>query len=134
MPWETECKTSIGSQAVTRICTAGCTETNRATASGQKMHGGTVQRGDGDVAADGAAQFVDIAAEPCEVVQCVPRVAQHEPAGVSQPHTVRAALKQRCAEMVLQLQNLPVDGRGGDMEALRGTADRSKFSHRLEVT
>ena len=99
----------------------------------EEVHRQAVQGGDGHLTADDAAQVVDVAAQPGEVVQGSLRMAQHEPPGVGQPHAVRAPFEQRRAEMVLELQDLPVDGRRGDVQPFRGTADRPFLGHRLEV-
>ena len=100
---------------------------------GQEVHGQAVEGGDGHLAADDAAQVVDVPAQPGEVVQGVPRVAQNELPGVGQPHAVRVPLEQRGAEVVLELQYLPVDGGRRDVQPFRGAADRPFLRHRLEV-
>ena len=45
---------------------------NRASRLGQEVHGQAVQGGDGHLAADDAAQVVDVAAQPGEVLEGLP--------------------------------------------------------------
>ena len=100
---------------------------------GQELHVQTVHGGDGHGTADDAAQLVDVAAQPGEILQGGACVAQHQLPGIGEPHAVRSPLEQWRAEIVLELQDLPIDGRRRDMKPLRGSANRAVLGDRLEV-
>ena len=78
---------------------------------GQELDVQAVQGGDGHGTADDAAQLVDIAAQPSEIMQGVSCVAQHQLPGIGEPHAVGPTLEQRRAQVVLEPQDLPVDRR-----------------------
>nr|WP_240929821.1 hypothetical protein [Streptomyces coryli] len=50
-----------------------------------------------------------------------------------QPHAARQALEQRLAELLLQDQDLPVDGRRGDVKSGPRRADRPAAGHLVDV-
>jgi hypothetical protein len=54
-------------------------------------------------------------------------------AGGRQPQTLGRALKQRGAEFLLQIPDLPAQGRLGDLQLLRGACDVQVFRYSYEI-
>ena len=102
-------------------------------ARGKRHHEQAVEAGDADDAALDAAQACQLALDPVELVQRATGVADHQLAGRCQPQPFRQALEQLHAQLGLDLENLPVDRRGGDVQALRCLAYRPGAGGFLEV-
>jgi hypothetical protein len=89
----------------------------------QELDKQRVDRGDRDIAGLDAAQIVDLRPYPLEIEQRVGDVAQQDRAGRRRPHAGRRAIEERGAERRLDLEQLPIDGAGGDVEGRSRLAD-----------
>ena len=121
---------STGSQAITRICTAGRAAMNSATVSGRNcmFRLSTVVMVTEPLTTPRSLSMISV--QPGEILQGGACVAQHQLPGIGEPHAVRSPFEQCRAEVVLELQDLPIDGRRRDMKPLGGSANRAVLGDR----
>ncbi len=92
-----------------------------------------VHRCDRDIARPCALEVLHPQSEPLVVLQGRPHMGDQQLPDRREAQAFGEPVKDLRAEIVLELQDLPVDGGGGDVEMLRGRADRPAARHFIEI-
>ena len=100
---------------------------------GKEVNREAVEGQNGHRAADDPVALVDLPLQPGEVPERGAEVVEDQVPRVGEAHPVRAPFEERGSEVALELEDLPVDGRGGDAQPLRSPPDRALLGDRLEV-
>ncbi len=90
-------------------------------------------RGQAHLAPLQAAQGVELRDDPLVVADGPPEVAAQHPPGLGEAQASADPIEEGDAQRRLELQDLPVDGRGRHVELVRGAADRARLGHRQKV-
>ena len=96
----------------------------------QEVAGNTILTGDGDMPATKSAQIVDLGDGAVEVALEPENVAIEDFAGGGQPDALGKALEQLALQLILELEDLAVDGRRRNVQRFRRLAHRA-VPHRL---
>ena len=98
----------------------------------QKLRG-AFDQSDPDLAPTQALEVVDLRSRFAEVAAEAADGLQKDLAGGCQPKPLRHALEQGQAQLLLQLDDLPVHRGGRDVEVFGGATDRPAPSHLIEI-
>lgn len=101
--------------------------------AGQQVAGHRFDGGDLHMAGAQALQRVQFGTHALHVLQDHGDVAREDLPGSGQAQAAGQAVEQRRADLVLQLEDLPVHRRRGDVQAPRGFADRMAAANHVEV-
>ena len=94
---------------------------------------GQFGRPDGDVAAHQALQRLDLVADAVEIAQGAPHMGREGFAGRRQPHPALQPVEQDGADLLLEIEEAPVEGRGGYAQGFGGTPDRAVTDDGIEI-
>ena len=92
-----------------------------------------LDRRDSHVTASQSAQILDLRPGQLEIPCHAPDMAEQHFAGAGEPHAARQPLEELDAEIGLQVQYLPVERRGGDVQKSSGLAHRPMGGDGLEI-
>src|SRR5262249_43982100 len=84
-------------------------------------------------AAAQAAQLLELGAGAAEILLPAAHALDQDLAGGGEAQAARQALEERRAELVLEFQDLAVDRRGRDVEAIGRAPDRALPRHLVEI-
>ena len=99
----------------------------------QEVVGERLAAGDPHGAALEPAQILDLRLHPLDVAGLLAQIAHEHLAGCGEAHAARLALEQRGAELLLQIHDAAVDGRGRDGQPLRRLADRAGAGDLVDI-
>jgi hypothetical protein len=99
----------------------------------QKLARDRFDRGDADLAAYQAAQLFDLRLDRLELGNRLPCIGEKDLAGCGQPHAARQPLEKIAAQIEFEIEDLPVQCGGRDVERFGRLADRAVARHGVDI-
>jgi len=98
-----------------------------------EINRGGFRRADRDVPAHQALQGLDLIPDPFEIAQRAPDVVGEGFARGRQAHAALQPIEQARPDVLLEVENAPVERGGGDAQGFRGAADGFMTDDRVEI-
>ena len=106
----------------------------RGNLSRQEVERQRLAAGNAHGAAAQSPEILDLRLHALETAVLLPEVVDENLASGREPHASRPALEQLRAKLLLEIHDSTVHGRRGDVQVIRGFADRSRARDLVDIS